>query len=320
MERRYRIFWPLVLIAAGVLWILIEMGLIPPSNLWALAYVWPLVLIAAGVALLLRPYWRYAGMLISVLVVGCLFLSVVFADRLGWTQLPLQEFGNAFNFAVPVERGSGRVVTESRTVQDFNAIHVDYPAQVSIKQGRTEAVTIRAEDNVVAAISTEVVDHTLVIDSVRGHRTNIAPTHPVNISVTVKDLTELDFNAAGEVQVDALKAQRLDARLDGAGNMRLLRLTLDTLDAHLSGVGSMEATGTAQHLSVQVDGVGNFKGAGLKAQDVVVTLDGLGGADVWADHTLVATVNGVGSVTYSGSASVTKSVSGVGTVKFTGNK
>ena len=39
MERKLHLFWPLALIAAGVIWILIEVGSIPAANLWALAYV-----------------------------------------------------------------------------------------------------------------------------------------------------------------------------------------------------------------------------------------------------------------------------------------
>jgi hypothetical protein len=320
MERRYHIFWPLVFIATGVLWILIEMGRIPVPNLWALTYLWPLALIGAGVGLILRPYWRYAGVLMSVLVVGSLFLGVLFADQLGWNRAPVQGFNSALSFAIPSAKGSGHVVTETRAVHDFTAVHVNYPASVTIKQGTTESLTIQAEDNVAASIKTQVVNHVLEIENVQDHALYIAPTKPVLITLVAKDLSQLDFNSAGEVNVQGLKTKALEATLDGAGNMKLLDLQLDTLDARLSGVGSMEASGTAKTLTVQVDGVGSFDGSKLKTQDATVSLNGLGNASVWADDTLTATVNGLGSVSYSGSAQVTKSVSGLGSVKFTGNK
>jgi hypothetical protein len=320
MERRYHIFWPLVFIATGVLWILIEMGRIPVSNLWALTYLWPLALIGAGVGLILRPYWRYAGMLMSVLVVGSLFLGVLFADQLGWNHAPVQGFSSALSFAIPSAKGSGHVVTETRPVHDFTAVHVNYPATVVIKQGTTESLTIQAEDNVAAAIKTHVVNHVLEIDNIKDHAIYIAPTKPVLITIVAKDLSQLDFNSAGEVKVQGLKTKALEAMLDGAGNMQLLDLQLDSLDARLSGVGSMEASGTAKTLTVQVDGVGSFDGSKLKTQNTTVSLNGLGNASVWADDTLTATVNGLGSVNYSGSAQVTKEVSGLGSVKFTGDK
>ena len=63
------IFWPLAMIAAGVLWILIGMGTIPRANLWALSHTLPYLLIVLGFGLILRAYWRSAGMLVSLLVV-----------------------------------------------------------------------------------------------------------------------------------------------------------------------------------------------------------------------------------------------------------
>ena len=152
MERRSTLFWPLTLIAAGAVWILIELGKIPVSNLWALATLWPFLLIAAGMGLILRPYWRYAGVLMSVLVVGALFLAVVFAGQLGWNRTPDRIFDGGIFFAGPAERGSGNVISQNRDVDDVSALHVAYPAHLLVRQGLTEGLTIEAEDNVVAAI------------------------------------------------------------------------------------------------------------------------------------------------------------------------
>ena len=64
------IFWPLVMIATGVLWLMVGMDIIPRANLWALTHTFPFLLIALGVGLILRAYWRFAGMLVSLLVVA----------------------------------------------------------------------------------------------------------------------------------------------------------------------------------------------------------------------------------------------------------
>jgi hypothetical protein len=131
---------------------LIEIGTVPVSNLLALVFLWPFLLIAAGLGLILRPYWRYSSLLMSVLVVCGAFAAVLLAPRLGWNRVPSYALGGSPFFAGASERGSGNVVTQSRDVHDFTAIHIAYPAQIVIQQGSSETLTIKAEDNVAAAI------------------------------------------------------------------------------------------------------------------------------------------------------------------------
>jgi hypothetical protein len=84
MQQKRSLFGPLLLIAAGVIWLLIRAGTIPQSNLWALTYVWPFLLIAAGIGLILRPYWAYTSILMDILIIGGLVLSILYAPQLGW--------------------------------------------------------------------------------------------------------------------------------------------------------------------------------------------------------------------------------------------
>ncbi len=88
MQRRISLFFPLALIAAGLLWIMVQMNVIQPSNFWALAYLWPFLLIVAGLGLILRSFWKYSTIIIDLLVVGGAFLAVVFAPQFGWTHAP----------------------------------------------------------------------------------------------------------------------------------------------------------------------------------------------------------------------------------------
>ena len=84
MKKRVSLFFPLSLIAAGVLWLLIQMNLMPATNLWALTHIWPFLLIVMGLGLILRSFWEGAGLIVSILVVVGAVLAVVFAPQLGW--------------------------------------------------------------------------------------------------------------------------------------------------------------------------------------------------------------------------------------------
>ena len=118
-RERHSLFFPLVLIAAGFIWILISMGRIPAENLWALARFWPFLLIGAGVGLILRSYWAPARMLVDMLVVGAAVLAIVFAPQLGWTT-PQWGFGAGFNITGGAV-GSGKVVSQTREVSAFTS-------------------------------------------------------------------------------------------------------------------------------------------------------------------------------------------------------
>src|SRR5512138_1474501 len=85
MEHRRSLFGPLLLIAAGVIWLLVKAGTIPAANLWALTYIWPFLLIAAGLGIILRPYLKYISIVLDVLIIGGAVLAVLFAPQLGWT-------------------------------------------------------------------------------------------------------------------------------------------------------------------------------------------------------------------------------------------
>ena len=320
MQQKSSIFWPLALIAAGVVWILIRVGTIPVSSLWALTYLWPFLLIGAGISIIVRPYWRWAAPLMSLLIVGGLLAGVVFASRLGWDRVPQGVIPGGQIFAGTAGRGSGHVISQARDVQGITSMHIAYPADYIVRQGSAESLVIEADDNVVAAIRTEVVNNVLEIDAVRDRNSYIVPTKPVNITITVKDLKEVVFDSAGELTVQGLHTQDFNVALDGAGTLHLNDLDVGSLDATLSGVGSVEASGAAGEVRIRVNGLGGFEGAGLRSKTVTVNLDGLGSATVWADTKLNATVNGLGSVSYNGGAQVTKSVNGLGSVQYMGTK
>ena len=320
MERKRSLFWPLFLIAAGVVWLLVKSNTIPTENLWALAYIWPFVLIALGVGLILRAYWRYSYILLDVIIIGGALAAIFYAPLLGWTRPPLNMINFDGPFVGPAERGSGHIVTETRDAGGFHAIDVSYPAEVFIKQGANESVKIQADDNLLPQLRTQVRGGTLEISYKRQDRRYVNPTKPVVITIVVKQLDNVEFTSAGELTIDNVEADELDISLSGAGNLNLNDIQAKNLHVSLSGAGSMNASGKADRLDVNISGFGDFKGGELHSQDALVDISGAGSATVWADDTLTAQVSGAGSVDYYGSHTVTKEVSGVGGIKQIGNK
>lgn len=321
MEQRKSLFWPLLLIAAGVVWLLAKAGTIPSANLWALTHIWPFLLIAAGVGIILRPYWRYTSIALDVLIIGGALLAILYAPQLGWASPSMiAMFNNGESFIGPGERGSGNVVTETRDVSGFQAIEIDYPAQVLVQQGSKESLKIEAEDNLMPNLKTQVRNGTLEIFYRREEGKHVNPTKTVKITVVVKDLSDVQFNSAGELVIEKIKADTLEVSLSGAGNMELEDIEVKALDVSLSGAGSGTASGVADDLNLVISGFGDFKAGDLHSKDARVSISGTGSATVWVDDELDAQVSGAGSVNYYGAASVSRQISGVGSVNHVGDK
>ena len=321
MEQKRSLFGPLLLIAAGIIWLLIRAGTIPSGNLWALTHIWPFLLIAAGLGIILRSYWSYASIALDVLIIGGASLAIFFAPQLGWSRPAMTFIGSDGDWFVgPSERGSGKIIAEMRDVSDFDAIEVSYPAEVLIKQGTSESLEIEADDNLLPNLKTEVRNGKLEIFYRREDGKHVNPTKTPRITIVVKDLADVDFNSAGELTIEKLKTDNLDISLSGAGNLNLEEVQLKGLGVSLSGAGSMTASGSAEDLDMSISGFGDFKGADLHSQVARVNISGAGSATVWVDDDLTAGISGAGSISYYGSASVTKQISGVGGVDHVGNK
>ena len=319
MKENRSIFWPLTLIAAGVLWLMISMGTIPASNLWALTYIWPFGLIALGVGLILRTLWRPLGMLVSALVVIGAVAAVFFAPQLGWADAPTWgNWGsnNGFSGGVP---GSGKIKTETRNVSGFDGISIEYPAEIVIRQGAAEAISIEAEDNLLPQLTTEVRSGTLYIENKeKSYSKRVDPGETVKIIITVKTLKEIDFPSAGKLSVEGLEGEALRVSLGGAGEIILKGLKLKSLEARVSGAGSITASGSVTKADVTISGLGDFDGSGLTCQEGDVQISGMGSASLRVEVKLNATISGAGTINYYGSPAVSKTISGAGDVNQAG--
>lgn len=318
--RNRSLFWPFFLIAAGLVWLLIEIRSIPVENLWALMYIWPFFLMAAGVGLILRSRWPVARMFVSGLLVLGMVGAVVFAPRLNWNKAPAWSYFTWTNFNGSV-RGSGVVVSETRKSADFTSVEINYPVELTIQQGNVPSMTVEAEDNLLPQLATRVSGSTLYIENNQPDWTKrVNSTRPVRIHMTVKDLQRVDFPSAGSLQIGNLQTSQLDLSISGAGSVNVANLTAQKLSVNLSGAGNITAGGKVDSLDMDISGFGGFQGGGLASQSARVTISGAGNATVWAKSDLNVDISGTGSVKYYGSPSVTRNVSGLGSVSGLGNK
>lgn len=314
MNGQRSFFFPILLIGAGVLWLLANLGYIPTSNLWALAHVWPILLIGAGLGLILRQYWSEASIVVSTLIVLGAVLAVVYAPQLGWADMPIWgRWDFDVNGSVP---GSRVIESETRQVSGITGIDLRYPANITIEQGTDEAVTVTADDNLLPQLSTQVSGGTLTVRSSEpnwNRRVNASQT--VEVTITVVDLREIHVQTAGSVHVMGLIGDRLEVQLEGAGSIELANVDVAELELRLDGAGSVKASGSAESLYAQIDGLGSVDAESLETQTAEVHISGLGSAEVRVAQDLTVEIDGAGSVTYHGSPELHQQVDGLGSVK-----
>ena len=313
------IFWPLVMIATGVLWLLTGLGQVPQANLWALVHIFPFLLIALGVGLILRAYWRFAGMLVSLLVVAGAVMAIIYAPQFGWDQAPnwaSWNFGPDLGGSVP---GSGVIKTETRELPELTSVFVEYPANVTILQGDDQSLKITADDNLLSQMRTEVQDGRLTIEnSERNWNQRVRPSEPMQIVITVRELDEVAFSSAGKLNIDGMESDALTVTVSGAGDVNLTGVKVGQLKCTLSGAGNIKAEGSADEMNIRISGFGSFNGGELESQDAQIYISGAGSATLRAEQSLDANISGAGSIEYYGNPQVSKTISGAGSVKKVG--
>ena len=187
--------------------------------------------------------------------------------------------------------GSGIAATQTRHVPAFERVDLAGPNTLRVRVGREQSVAVRADDNLLGAISTHVQAGVLVVDATDSFSTEA----PMSVDVGVPSLEAVTLSGIGRIEVEGVRAERLTVRLSGSGVVRV--------------------TGTVRRLDVRIEGSGDAQLSGVAADHVRASVAGAGVIAVDAQRSLDASIQGVGEIVYSGNpARVTTSVSGTGSV------
>ncbi len=188
--------------------------------------------------------------------------------------------------------GSGVPATQARSVTPFRSIDLAGSNNVVIRVGGKQSVLVRADDNLLDRVTTEVQSGELVIANTPG---SLTAKSPMSVEVNVPTLTALTLTGSGNIVVDDIRAENLKVRLPGSG--------------------TLTGSGTATRLDVTVSGSGAVQFTRLVANDVSAGVSGSGSIFITATKTLDASVSGSGVIIYVGNPQdVTKSVTGSGAI------
>lgn len=127
MERKSTrsLFWPILLIGIGIIWLLGSIGIIPQTNFAILASMWPLLLIFFGLDILIGRRSVVGGVVVGLLAVGLAAFLLIAGPSLGLAT-------------------SGTLKTESISVDIGEAVTADITIDLSTQHTSMYAL----EDNI----------------------------------------------------------------------------------------------------------------------------------------------------------------------------
>ena len=204
-----------------------------------------------------------------------------------------QDGSSVFSQGATSSGGSGDVASESRDVSGFDEVELRGVGNLSIRQTGAESLTVKAQEDVLPKIRTEVEDGgRLVIGPEPG--ASISTSEPIDYELTVEDLHALKVSGAGNVEAEDIDTDELAVAIGGSGDVKIC--------------------GSAGSQEIDISGSGDYRARHLESEEVKVDVGGAGSAVVNASEVLDAKVGGAGSVEYVGDPTVHKDVSGAGEV------
>jgi hypothetical protein len=316
------LFWPILMIGVGVTAILYELGWIPADNLWMMLNLWPLLLIVGGVGLIFRSRSPWVGAILGLLVVAGMLTIGLAGGQLGLPSQPAWfadirsiQFGDEEKQQIT---GSGDLVTENRLISGVDRVELAIPAKLEIMQGSKEELTVKADDNVLPYLTTNVSGGKVVIRY--QPQVQVHPSQPPQITLTVKDLKGVQVSSSGSMQVGTITTDDFDLALSSSGSIDIQELRADKIAADLTSTGDIILRGEANKLNLDVSSSGAFQGGDLKVQEADINLSSSGKITVWVTDDLRAKISSSGNIYYYGNPTVHPTLTSSGKLIPKGDK
>ncbi len=168
--------------------------------------------------------------------------------------------------------GSGQIVSQTRELPWFNTISVSSAINVFITQGEYFEVKVKADDNLIEYIKTEVRKDELVI----GMTTNINTGRSSTTEVHITAPAFLSVKASGASNVSSrgiIRQENIQIRGSGAADIRL-NLDAAFMELKCSGASDARIEGFVQSAQVELSGASDFKSGDFLCDVLDVRLSG----------------------------------------------
>jgi len=227
--------------------------------------------------------------------------------------------------------------TQERNVGSFTSVHQHTSADIYITKGPAGVVKVRADEDAIDKLKTEVKNGVLHIESTNNGWRNV---RTMEVHITMPTIESIKNSGSGDFSIEGpmpgnnvyigisgsgdleaeLEATNLEIKISGSGDISLSGvkgdmnvsisgsgdvyaedLKLDNCNLSGTGSGDVKLKGKAAKFVASVMGSGDINAYGLTAVEAHVKCNGSGDVAVQAVEKISATLNGSGDLTYYGS-------------------
>ena len=211
-------------------------------------------------------------------------------------------------------KGNGDIETITRSVSDYNKIGIGGDFDVELVKGTEGTITIKADENLLEFIETDVENGNLTIKVKKGYQ--IKPKKQITIKVPFIDIESVSLAGSGSIFTNnSIDSNDLKLSLAGSGNMDLI-VSSKGLDTNIAGSGNVKLSGNTNEFTCSIAGSGNLNGYNLNVSIANAKIAGSGNIKINVTNEIHSSIAGSGNVIYTGNPDIVKSKSaGSGSVK-----
>ena len=194
--------------------------------------------------------------------------------------------------------GSSNIITQEKQLSAYDRIEVLGSYDVIFTDGEVGKIKIKAPDNILPLIQTEVSDGLLRIDTGKNR---YKLKEPIIIYVPVDSrLKQVDIKGSADIYSEKnLETKALNVGIYGSGDVRL-QVEASSLALKIDGSGNIRVGGKTDNLSININGSGDVEVPNLKAEKAAISISGAGDVSAYVTEDVDISIAGSGDVIIKG--------------------
>jgi hypothetical protein len=210
------------------------------------------------------------------------------------------------------KRGSGNIISQTKTTGAFTGISVGGPFEVEIKNGAAQNVVVEADDNLMRYVDVRVINDELKINL---ENISVSKSH-LKIYVTAPSINKIKTSAAAEVvgKDQLTSSGKIMLSASSASSIKV-QVDAPKISTEASSGADIDVSGRTKDLNAEGSSGGDINAFDLLSENSTASASSGSSVHVNASISVDASASSGGKVAYKGAASnVKKSESSGGNV------